>query len=86
MPVSLILACIWALLACAAAMGPQRYHWTAAWILIVTGIPLVGWVTYQTGPFWGLIVLAAGASVLRWPLIRAVQGMRRAVQGADDQS
>lgn len=81
MPVSLILACLWALLACVAAMGPRRFMWPAAWALIGTGIPILGWVTYQAGPFWGLVVLAGGASVLRWPLVRAVQHLRRAVVG-----
>jgi hypothetical protein len=77
MPGSLILACIWALLACLVAMGPQRLHWPAAWALIATGIPLLGWVTWQSGPFWGIVVLIAGASVLRWPLMRAGQGVRQ---------
>lgn len=81
MPVSLILACLWALLACAAAMAPQRFHWPAAWALIASGIPLLGWVTFQAGPFWGLLVLVAGASVLRWPLMRAGQEIRRVLAG-----
>ncbi len=81
MPASLIFACIWALLACFAGMGPTRFHWPAAWALIATGIPLLGWVTYQTGPFWGLLALIGGASVLRWPLMRAAQGVRRAFAG-----
>lgn len=81
MPMSLIAACIWALLACLAGMGPKRLMWPAAWALIATGIPLLGWVTYQTGPVWGLLFLLAGASVLRWPLVRAAQHLRRAVAG-----
>ncbi|MEX3014855.1 DUF2484 family protein [Gymnodinialimonas hymeniacidonis] len=82
MPVSLILACIWALIACAAGMGPRRFHIPAAWVLILTGIPLLGFVTYQTGPFWGIVLLLAGASVLRWPLIRHGQRIRRALYAA----
>ncbi|MEJ6395322.1 DUF2484 family protein [Gymnodinialimonas sp. 2305UL16-5] len=78
-PISLIMCCIWAVLACLAGLTPQRYHWPAAWTLIATGIPLLGWVTMQTGPLVGLIFLVAGASVLRWPLIRASQGLRRFV-------
>ncbi|MBF9043853.1 DUF2484 family protein [Rhodobacterales bacterium HKCCE4037] len=76
MPVSLILACLWALAACAAGMGPRRFHIPAAWALVITGIPLLGFVTYQTGPFWGIVLLLAGASVLRWPLIRLGQRIR----------
>lgn len=87
MPGSLIFACVWALLACAAGMGPRRFHIPAAWALILTGIPLLGYVTYQAGPIWGLVVLLAAASVLRWPLIRLCQRIRRAitpVQAGDD--
>ncbi|ABD55673.1 DUF2484 family protein [Jannaschia sp. CCS1] len=79
MPGSLILACLWALVACCAGMAPRRVHIPAAWVLILTGIPLLGWVTYQAGPVWGVFLLLAGMSVLRWPLIRAGQRLRRAV-------
>ncbi len=85
MPIPLILACLWAILACLVAMGPQRYHWPAAWALIATGIPLLGYVTLVLGPIWGLILMAAGASVLRWPLIRAGQRMRGLVLGPNEQ-
>ena len=79
MPLSLILACLWAVSGCLAAMMPQRVHWPAAWALIVTGIPLLGFVTLQSGPLAGLLCLAAGASILRWPLLRAGERVRRAV-------
>ena len=79
MPLSLVLACLWGLLACLAAMMPERTHWPAAWALIATGIPILGFVTVQAGPVWVLICLAAGASVLRWPLLRAGQRLRRLV-------
>lgn len=79
MPLSLVLACLWVVAAFVAGMLPQRFHWPAAWVLIATGIPLLGFVTLQTGPVWGLICFAAGASVLRWPLLRAAQRVRRIV-------
>lgn len=70
MSLSLILACLWALLANIIAMLPsRRAHWPAAYGLIATGIPILGYVTYQNGPVAGLIVLAAGVSLLRWPVI-----------------
>ena len=70
MTASLGLACLWAIVATVIAMLPSRdHHWRAAYVLIVLGIPLVGWVTYQNGPFIGLIVLAGGISILRWPAI-----------------
>jgi hypothetical protein len=66
---SLIFACLWALVAGAIGMLPSRDgHWRAAWGLAAVGVPLVGWVTWANGPFVGMIVLAAGVSVLRWPL------------------
>ena len=73
MTASLILACIWALLAGAAAMMPQRVHWPAAVGLIATGLPLIVWIFAQNGPVIGLLLLLAAASVLRWPLIRLLQ-------------
>jgi hypothetical protein len=83
MPSSLILACVWALVACLVGMGPQRFHWPAAWVLIATGIPLLGYVTVQSGPVWGLVCLVAGASVLRWPLIRAGERLKRVLVRTD---
>ncbi|EDM71158.1 hypothetical protein RAZWK3B_13094 [Roseobacter sp. AzwK-3b] len=70
MNLSLILACLWAILANVLAMIPSRNnHWRRAAFLVVIGVPLLGYVTYQNGPWWGLAVLAAGMSVLRWPII-----------------
>jgi hypothetical protein len=83
MALSLILACVWAVVSVLAAMMPQRFHWPAAWVLIATGIPILGFVTWQAGPVWGLICLAAGASVLRWPLLRADQRLRGVLLRAD---
>lgn len=66
----LMLAFLWLILANVIAMLPSRdHHWRAAYVLIALGIPLLGWVTYVDGPLWGLLLLAAGASVLRWPVI-----------------
>jgi hypothetical protein len=70
MSLSLILAAAWALVANVLAMMPTRdYHWTRAYVLIAIGIPLLGYVTYENGPLVGLLVLAAGMSILRWPVI-----------------
>ena len=66
---SLILACLWAIAANLIGMLPSKdHHWRAAFALIALGVPLVGWVTWQNGPWIGLLVLAAGTSVLRWPV------------------
>jgi hypothetical protein len=78
---SLVLACLWALVATGIAMLPRRFHWPGAVGLIATGIPLVGYVTWQNGPFFGLVFLAAGASVLRWPLLFLGRWIKRLVSG-----
>lgn len=74
----LVLTCLWFIAANVAAMLPSRDHHRArARVLIATGIPLLGWLSATAGPLAGLVALAAGASVLRWPLIllfRRLQG------------
>jgi hypothetical protein len=81
MNLSMLLACLWAITATLIALLPSRdKHWRAAYWLIGIGIPILGWVSYQNGPWVGMVVLAAGASILRWPLIylwRRVRGRGR---------
>ena len=80
MSTALILALLWLVLANGIAMFPSRdHHWRAAYALIAIGIPILGWVTYVNGPFWGLLILAAGASVLRWPVWYLWRWIRRLV-------
>lgn len=75
---SLIAAFLWFITANVLALIPSRdNHWTRAYLLIAIGVPLVGWVTYENGPWIGLIVLAAGASILRWPVIYLGRWLRR---------
>ena len=70
MTLSLTLASLWAVAANLLAMTPSRdNHWNRAYVLIIVGIPLLGYVTYENGPWWGLAILMAGMSVLRWPVI-----------------
>lgn len=78
MTLSLILACIWIVAASVLAMVPSRdNHWRRAYVLISIGIPLLGYVTWQNGPWVGLAALAAGMSVLRWPLIYLGRWVKR---------
>lgn len=66
---SLVLALIWLVVANMLAMIPSRdNHWQRAYILIAIGIPLLGWLTWENGPWIGLVALAAGVSILRWPV------------------
>jgi hypothetical protein len=81
MSLSLILACIWAVAANLAAMIPARdHHWRRAYLLIGCGISLLGFVTYENGPIAGLIVLAAGMSLLRWPVVHLTRRLRRRIE------
>lgn len=78
MKISLILAALWAITANVIAMMPSRdHHWRAAYGLIAAGIPILGLVTWQYGPWIGLIVLGAGMSILRWPVIYLGRWLRR---------
>lgn len=79
MSAPLILTCLWFIAANVAAMVPSRdNHRRRASLLIATGIPLLGWLTVAAGPLAGLVALAAGASVLRWPLILLMRRLRGA--------
>ncbi|NUB43772.1 DUF2484 family protein [Fertoebacter nigrum] len=82
MTAPLTLALVWLVAANVIAMFPSRdHHWRAASVLIAIGIPLIGWVTWAGGPVLGLLLLAAGASVLRWPLIYLLRWLREKVTG-----
>lgn len=81
MTLSLTLAAVWALAANILAMIPSRdNHWTRAYVLIALGVPILGYVTWENGPWWGLAVLLAGMSVLRWPVIYLGRDIRRSLR------
>ncbi len=78
MTLSLVLACVWAVVANLGAMLPSRdNHWRDAYMLIGLGVPLLGYVTYENGPWIGLLVLGAAMSVLRWPVIYLARWLRQ---------
>lgn len=78
MTLSLVLACLWAVAANVLAMLPSRNnYWRRAYLLMALGVPILGFVTWQNGPWIGLLILAAGMSVLRWPVIHFGRWMRR---------
>ncbi len=75
---SLAAAAFWLIVANVVAMFPSKdQHWRFAYAMIAIGVPVLGWVTYENGPWIGLFVLAAGGSVLRWPLIYLTRWVRR---------
>jgi hypothetical protein len=74
----LVLCLVWLIAANVIAMFPSRdYHWRAAYGMIAVGVPLLGWVTYAAGPVVGMVILAAAASVLRWPVVFFWRWLRR---------
>lgn len=75
---ALAMACVWCVLASVIGMLPSRdHHWRAAYVLIALGVPLLGWIIWRDGVMWALIALAAGGSILRWPLIYLWRWFRR---------
>ena len=77
MTFSLTLACLWAAPANLLGMLPSRdNHWRRAYGLIGVGIPLLGYVTYENGPWVALLVLVAAMSMLRWPVIYLMRWLR----------
>lgn len=74
----LILGCLWFVAANLIAMMPSKHHhWPQAYALIAVGIPILGLITWQHGPWVGLLALAGAASVLRWPMIYLGRWLRR---------
>jgi hypothetical protein len=77
MTLSAVLALVWLITANVTAMLPSKdYHWGNAYRLIAVGVPLLVWVIYQNGPWWGLAFLVAAGSVLRWPLLHLWRWVR----------
>ena len=78
MTTSLILALAWLVIANVIAMFPsKRSHWPAAYALLAVGLPLWVWVWVENGWFIALVILVAGGSVLRWPVLFAWRWVRR---------
>ena len=79
---SLVATAFWVIAAQVVAMLPSRdSHWRAAYVLIAAGVPLLAWVFWQNGPWIGLLVLAAGMSILRWPVFYAWRWVRGRLMG-----
>ncbi len=67
--ISLVAGLIWLVVANLTGMLPSKdHHWRNAYGLIAVGLPLLLWLTFDNGPWWGLAFLIAAGSVLRWPL------------------
>ncbi|WP_234417077.1 DUF2484 family protein [Loktanella sp. Alg231-35] len=64
-----VLIGLWVVLAFALAAFPSTdNHWRRAYILMAIGFPILFWITWEHGVFYGLLGLIAGVSILRWPV------------------
>lgn len=80
MTLPLALCLLWLIAANLIGMLPSRdKHWRAAYVLIAIGVPLLGWLTWEAGPVIGLVMLAAAASILRWPVFFLWRWLRRRI-------
>lgn len=78
MMLPLTLCLVWLIAANVIGMLPSRdYHWRAAYGMIAIGLPLLAWVTYEGGLIIGAVILAAAASILRWPVVYCWRWIRR---------
>ena len=69
MSLALLAGLVWLIAANLIAMFPSKdHHWRNAYRLIGVGVPILGWITFAHGPLLGLVFLAGGASILRWPV------------------
>ena len=48
------------------------------WVLIISGVPVLGWLTYLYGPACGVLFLLLGLSLLVWPPVEALRRRRDA--------
>jgi hypothetical protein len=82
MSYALSAACCWIILAAILAAIPSNdNHWRRAYALMALGVPLLVWVFVTDGIVFGLIFLAAAASVFRWPLRYLFAWVLRQVKG-----
>ena len=63
--------------------GAEDFTIYSIYALIAVGVPILGYVTYQNGPWIGLAVLLGGMSLLRWPVIYLGRWLRRNVGNKD---
>ena len=60
------------------AQGRARWRPALLLGLVVCGVPVLGWLTYLTGPAFGLLFLALGLSLLVWPPAQYLRRRRHA--------
>ena len=67
--ISVLLVAIWLVMACLLPILRRQHRMPAFWLLVLTGVPVLGWLTLHWGPGagFGTLVLALG-TLLRSPL------------------
>lgn len=82
MTMSLILLCLWVLLAFVMAAIPSNdNHWRRAYVLMALGVPLLGFLIWENGFLIGMIGLFIGCAVFRWPLLHLWRRVRAWMKG-----
>ena len=80
---SLIALFVWLLAANVLAMIPSKdNHWRRAYFLLACAVPLLIWLFYENAWWVGVLAIAAGMSVLRWPVIYLMRWARRTLGGS----
>ena len=75
------LACLWCVLANVIAMFPSKHkHWPAAYVLMTFGLPILAWVYWVDGIWFGIAFTLAGLSILRWPVVYLMRWLRALVR------
>lgn len=65
---ALIAAVIWTCLTCLARLGPPRWRQAVFWGVVMSGVPVLGWLTFAFGPGVGVATLALGLLLVRTSL------------------
>ena len=62
--------CIWVVVAFVATLFPTKNsHWRRAYVLMGIAAPLLVWIIWTGGIWYGVLFALVAASVFRWPLI-----------------
>lgn len=64
-------AILWGMLACGLPFARGRLHMPLLCVLVLTGVPMLGWLTYVMGPGVGVIGFALGLVMVIWPQLVA---------------
>ncbi|MFO1139465.1 MAG: DUF2484 family protein [Paracoccus sp. (in: a-proteobacteria)] len=60
-------ALLWVGAACLLPFSRLRWRYAVLWILVISGVPVLGWLTLLYGPACGVLFLLLGLSLLVWP-------------------